>query len=39
VLRLVGHLQATLETLSVPAPLIAEVMGIVGTTKAEVLNQ
>jgi hemoglobin len=34
-----GHLQATLETLSVPAPLIAEVMGIVGSTKAEVLNQ
>jgi hemoglobin len=34
-----GHLQATLETLSVPEPLIKEVMGIVGSTKAEVLSQ
>jgi len=34
-----GHLIATLETLSVPRPLIDEVLSIVGTTKAEVLNQ
>ena len=34
-----GHLLGTLETLSVPRPLIDEVMSIVGSTKAEVLNQ
>jgi hemoglobin len=34
-----GHLKATLEALSVPAPMIDEVMAIVGPTKAEVLNQ
>lgn len=33
------HLQATLETLSVPGPLIEEVMSIVGSTEKEVLNQ
>ncbi|PRQ03172.1 Group 1 truncated hemoglobin GlbN [Enhygromyxa salina] len=34
-----NHLQATLETLSVPSDLIEEVMRIVGSTKAEVLNE
>jgi hemoglobin len=34
-----GHLQGTLETLSVPKALIGEVMTLVGSTKAEVLNQ
>jgi hemoglobin len=34
-----GHLQATLETLSVPRPLIDEVLTLVGSTKGEVLNQ
>jgi hemoglobin len=34
-----GHLQATLEALSVPEDLISEVMSVVGSTKAEVLNQ
>lgn len=34
-----GHLQATLATLSVPPELIEEVMAIVGSTKADVLNQ
>lgn len=34
-----GHLQATLEALSVPEDLIGEVMAIVGSTKTEVLNQ
>ena len=33
------HLQATLEALEVPSELIAEVMGIVGSTKPEVLDQ
>ena len=33
-----GHLQATLEELSVPADLIAEVMAIAGSTKADVLG-
>jgi hemoglobin len=34
-----GHLHATLQALSVPTELIDEVMGVVGSTKAEVLNQ
>ncbi|MFO7562656.1 MAG: group 1 truncated hemoglobin [Enhygromyxa sp.] len=34
-----GHLQATLETLEVPANLIEEVMSIVGSTQPEVLSQ
>lgn len=34
-----GHLQATLEALKVPDELIKEVMGIVGSTKKEVLDQ
>jgi hemoglobin len=34
-----GHLQATLETLSVPRDLIDEVMTIVGGTQTEVLDQ
>ena len=33
-----GHLQATLEELKVPAPLIDEVMAIAGSTKNDVLN-
>ena len=34
-----AHLEATLETLSVPRELIDEVMQIVGTTKPDVLSQ
>jgi hemoglobin len=34
-----GHLQDTLVALSVPTPLIGEVMSIVGSTKSEVLSQ
>ena len=34
-----GHLKGTLETLSVPAELIDEVMTIVGGTMKDVLNQ
>ena len=34
-----GHLQATLEALTVPAELITEVMNIVGSTKKDVLDQ
>lgn len=33
-----GHLQATLEELSVPADLIGEVMAIAGSTKDDVLG-
>ena len=33
------HLQDTLEALEVPGELITEVMGIVGSTKPEVLDQ
>ena len=34
-----GHLQDTLEALSVPAPLVTEVMTLVGSTKQDVLDQ
>lgn len=34
-----GHLKETLEELEVPAELIAEVMGVVGSTRNEVLNR
>jgi hemoglobin len=34
-----GHLQATLQQLSVPSDLIEEIMTIVGTTKRDVLGQ
>lgn len=33
------NLQATLEQLNVPAPLVKEVMGVVGCTRHDVLNQ
>lgn len=34
-----GHLQATLEELSVPEELIGQVMAVAASTKADVLNQ
>lgn len=37
--RVAGHLQSTLETLSVPAELIGQVMSIVGSTEHEVLGR
>ena len=33
------HLQATLERLDVPAPLVAQVMAIAGSTRSDVLNR
>jgi hypothetical protein len=33
------HLKAAMEELSVPANLIAEALAIVGSTRADVLNQ
>jgi hemoglobin len=33
------HLQSTLRELAVPAPLIAEVMGLVGSTRDDVLGR
>lgn len=37
--RVAGHLLRTLQTLAVPPALIDEVMGIVGSTRSEVLGQ
>jgi hemoglobin len=34
-----GHLQATLEQLGVPEPLIGQVMSIAGSTRNDVLNR